>query len=66
MKMNDTVLTAFLVSMGLFSTFQAQAYVASLSDKDKQALISVTGAADKNLVISASPIEWPDTNGKKN
>jgi hypothetical protein len=65
MKINDTVLAAFLVSMGLFSAFQAKAYVASLSDKDKQALMPITSNAEKNLVASASPIEWPDTTRKR-
>jgi hypothetical protein len=45
MKINDTVLVAFLVSMGLFSALQAQQYVDTLSNGQKQELLSVQLAA---------------------
>lgn len=50
MKMNDKVLAAFLVSLGLFSTTQAAQYINSLSANDKQALSSAaqTGTDEAN------------------
>lgn len=71
MKMNDKVIIAFLVSMGLFSTAQASQYVASLSVKDKVILTSVNNLRDKNTMLFASvekaigfPVET-DENGDK-
>lgn len=39
MKINDKVLVAFLVSMGLFSSVQARQYVSGLSAGEKAVLM---------------------------
>lgn len=44
MKMNDKVLAAFLVSMGLFSSIQAMQYVATLSAGERDQLMTVASA----------------------
>lgn len=40
MKINDKVIAAFLVSMGLFTSVQAKTYVSNLSDGDRQTLLA--------------------------
>lgn len=57
MKLNDKVLTAFLVSLGLFSAIQATQYVSSLSAKDKQALLTAAVETGELAVDPTGPRE---------
>lgn len=41
MKINDKILAAFLVSVGIFSSAQAMQYVKTLPASDKEALSAV-------------------------
>lgn len=49
MKNNDKFLAAFLVSMGLFSTVQAEQYLSALSLVEKQTLSAVAADASDNV-----------------
>jgi 1-deoxy-D-xylulose 5-phosphate reductoisomerase len=51
MKVNDKVIVAFLVSLGIFSTTQAMQYVRTLSMKNKKELISIAKLKNKNIVL---------------
>jgi hypothetical protein len=48
MKLNDKFLAAFLVSLGLFSTTQADQYISGLSVKEKNSLYSVAQSDGKS------------------
>jgi len=52
MKNNDKLIAAFLVSLGLFSTIQAEQYVGALSSKEKNALSAVADADTSNVDTS--------------
>lgn len=54
MKNKDKVLAAFLVSLGLFSTIQANMYVGSLSEVEKQTLFA-TSQGKPDTVQPAGP-----------
>ena len=59
MKMNDKVIVAFLVSMGLFSAGQATQYVNGLSMKDKKVIFSVVKLSDKRILLCESTTSRP-------
>ncbi|HCC47880.1 MAG TPA: hypothetical protein DEQ38_07170 [Elusimicrobia bacterium] len=52
MKINDKVLVAFLVSMGLFSSVQARQYVSALSAGEKAVLMQA-----QNSGADVGPVE---------
>jgi hypothetical protein len=67
MKIDDKMIAAFLVSMGLFSAFQAKQYVATLSSGDKRILISAVQASDGNVAACEGvrdPVETGTKDGK--
>ena len=51
MKVNDKVIVAFLVSVGVFTSAQATHYVKTLSIKNKKELISIAKLKNKNIVL---------------
>lgn len=51
MKINDKVLVAFLVSMGLFSTVQAREYVSGLSAGDKAVLMAAQNSGGETVPV---------------
>ena len=55
MKMNDKVIIAFLVSMGLFSAGQTTQYVETLSKKEKVSLVMLNKNSDNITVADRSP-----------
>lgn len=54
MTNSDKIISAFLVSLGLLSTAQANQYVSGLSTKDKKAIYFVA-QADAGNTESAGP-----------
>ncbi|HOJ85646.1 MAG TPA: hypothetical protein PK103_05865 [Elusimicrobiales bacterium] len=50
LRKNDKVITAFLVSLGLFTISQAKNYVVNLSKKDKTLIASLSNL--NNIKIS--------------
>ena len=63
MKINDKVIIAFLVSMGLFSSVQAGQYVKTLSQKDKVSFC-VLASNNGDDIITSGEIRMPDTKNR--
>jgi len=53
MKINDKVIVAFLVSVGIYSSMQARQYVGSLSVSEKKSLYSVANMSKEGALICA-------------
>lgn len=53
MKINDKILAAFLVSVGIFSSAQAMQYVKTLPTSDKKALSEVARLSDSGDLMCA-------------
>ena len=51
MKINDKVIVAFLVSVGVFSAVQAAQYVNTLSAKERGVMISAAKASSGNVLL---------------
>lgn len=62
MKINDKVIVAFLVSVGVFSSVQATQYVNTLSNGKKKELISVVKASDGKMMLCSGV--WEDIKEK--
>lgn len=58
MKLNDKVIAAFFVSLGVFSASQAAQYVGTLSLAEKKSLVAVVqlGATDSTEVAESRPV----------
>ncbi|HAH32743.1 MAG TPA: hypothetical protein DCL44_10565 [Elusimicrobia bacterium] len=56
MKLNDKVLVFFLVSVGIFSATQAKQYIASLSTKGKNTILSVAKKANSQHILLCSGV----------
>lgn len=56
MKMNDKVLVAFLVSMGLFSSVQARQYVSGLSVSQKAVLMEAQKSGSDLVPVETNAI----------
>jgi len=67
MTNKDKMITAFLVSVGVFSAVQAMQYVGTLSSKDKRALSYVANGSKANVLLCDSVTNLSGTeNGNGN
>lgn len=66
MKINDKVLVAFLVSVGIFSANVAVKYVSGLSDVQKNSLLSSVKSPERiTLLASTFPVAEGDGETKR-
>ena len=67
MKIKDTVVVAFLVSVGVFSAGQASRYVGTLSAKEKQSLfVMAQNSATMDLSVVPTGPDCIGTNCSNN
>lgn len=65
MKINDKVLAAFLVSMGLFSTVQAQQYVNTLSENEKVVLLAAADDGGEAVPVDNNAVSGGGSMGNQ-
>lgn len=62
MNKKEKIVAAFLVSIGMFSAMQAQAYVKALPDSEKNTLTQIVASAGQQVAGTGNPTEWPVNN----